>query len=108
MSPAGARELAGGQQRQRPRPSYSVNAFGQTYAIGLVFSTTRQPASPAYAAPARPPASDIAEFGQPAYAASSGESSGCGRASGHWSRNSVPDLIYLLAEGTRASPRATR
>jgi hypothetical protein len=83
-------------------PSHGVHAYGQTYAVDLVHlpdgdhawrGVRRWP-------PARRPRAFPA-FGQPVYAGADGV---VVRATAwqrdHWSRNSVPGLAYLFAEGS--------
>jgi hypothetical protein len=81
-------------------PSHGIHTFGQTYAIDLVFD----PASPGRRRPSWRPltrrAGDFPGFGQPVHAAAAGRVVRVRqRQRDHWSRTSVPGLVYLLVEG---------
>ncbi|HEY7488405.1 MAG TPA: M23 family metallopeptidase [Streptosporangiaceae bacterium] len=82
-------------------PSHGVHAYGQTYAIDLVHHPDDDRAWQGVHRwpPARRPETFPA-FGQPVYAVADGvvvKATDWQR--DHWSRNSVPGLLYLFAEG---------
>ncbi|GIM90984.1 M23 family metallopeptidase [Paractinoplanes toevensis] len=77
-------------------PSHGLHAYGQTYAIDLVFDPPgrSRPVSLAH----RP--ADFPGFGRPVRAAAAGRVVRVRQGQrDHWSRTSVPGLLYLLAEG---------
>jgi hypothetical protein len=79
-------------------PSHGTHAYGQTYAIDLVFGPEGEfrPWRPL----ARRPG-DYPGFGQPVLAAAPGQVVRVRQGQrDHWSRTSVPGLLYMLAEGT--------
>lgn len=81
-------------------PSHGVHAYGQTYAVDLVFQPPGSPPPRLGWRPLARPASDFAGFGQPVHSASGGRVVRVRQGQrDHWSRNSVPGLIYLLVEG---------
>jgi hypothetical protein len=82
-------------------PSHHLHAYGQTYAIDLVHAPEDRP-RPGFAwwPLARRP-QDFPGFGQPILApADATVVRARDRARDHWSRTSVPALLYLLLEGT--------
>ncbi|MFI5893896.1 M23 family metallopeptidase [Actinoplanes sp. NPDC051513] len=81
-------------------PSHSLHAYGQTYAIDLVFDPpgVERPAS-SWRRPAHR-ATEFPGLGQPLFAAASGRVVRVSQwQRDHWSRASVPGLLYLLVEG---------
>ncbi|WP_433378826.1 M23 family metallopeptidase [Actinoplanes sp. CA-142083] len=73
-------------------PSHGVHAYGQTYAIDLVFDR------PGVSRPRRP--ADFPGFGQPLFAAAGGRVVRVSQwQRDHWGRTSVPGVLFLLAEG---------
>ncbi|HEX6471567.1 MAG TPA: M23 family metallopeptidase [Streptosporangiaceae bacterium] len=82
-------------------PSHGLHAYGQTYAIDLVYHPATDRAWKGVHAwpPARPPRR-FPGFGQPVYAVADGvvvKASGWQR--DHWSRNSWPGILFLFVEG---------
>lgn len=81
-------------------PSHGLHAYGQTYAIDLVFDP---PGATRPGASWLPPAHRPAEFpglGQPVHAAAPGRVVRVSQwQRDHWSRTSVPGVLYLIAEG---------
>ena len=81
-------------------PSHGVHLYGQTYAIDLIPGTRLAAAGFLRWPPGRP-ASAFAGFGQPVLAPFDGI---VVRASDwqrdHWSREGLPGVLYLLAEGS--------
>jgi Peptidase family M23 len=82
-------------------PSHHLHAYGQTYAIDLVHvPQDRQRPGFAWWPPARRPR-DFPAFGQPILAPADGVVvRSHDRERDHWSRTSVPAVLYLLLEGT--------
>jgi hypothetical protein len=80
-------------------PSHGMHAYGQTYAIDVVYEPEDRP-RPAFSwwPPARRPR-DFPGFGQPVHAVADGVVVGVhDRQRDHWSRNSWPGLLYLAVE----------
>jgi hypothetical protein len=76
-------------------PSHGLHAYGQTYAIDLVFDP---PGFPRPRSVRR--AAEFPGFGQPLFAAAAGRVVRVSRwQRDHWSRTSLPGVLYLLAEG---------
>jgi len=81
-------------------PSHGLHAYGQTYAIDLVYQPAGTPAPGFSWWPLARRPSDFPGFGQPVLAAAPGRVVRVRRgARDHWSRTSVPGVIYLLVEG---------
>jgi Peptidase family M23 len=82
-------------------PSHHLHAYGQTYAVDLVH-VPRERERPGFAwwPPARRPR-DFPAFGQPILAPADGVVVHThDRERDHWSRTSLPAMLYLLVEGT--------
>ena len=81
-------------------PSHHLHAYGQTYAIDLVHEPAggRRPGTAWWPLARRP--GDFLGFGQPVLAPAVGTVVRArGRERDHWSRTSVPGLLYLAVEG---------
>lgn len=82
-------------------PSHHLHAYGQTYAIDLVHDPAGgwRPGLAWWPLARRP--GDFPGFGQPVLAPAAATVVRAHDAErDHWSRNSVPGLLYLVAEGT--------
>ena len=81
-------------------PSHGLHAWGQTYAIDLVYAASGD-YRPEFAwTPLSRPADSFSSFGQPVVAPASGTVVGAyDKARDHRSRTSWPGLVYLVIEG---------
>lgn len=80
-------------------PSHGIHTYGQTYAIDLVFEPPGSPPRRLSWHPLARRAGDFPGFGRPVHAASPGRVVRVRQGQrDHWSRTSVPALIYLLVE----------
>jgi hypothetical protein len=81
-------------------PSHGLHAYGQTYAIDLVFDPPGVAKPGLSWLPLGRRAREFPGFGQPVYAAAAGRVVRVSQwQRDHWSRTSVPGLCYLIVEG---------
>lgn len=83
-------------------PSHGVHAYGQTYAIDLAYEPA-EGTRPGFGwwPPARRP-HEFPGFGQPVFAPGNGRVVRVHRwERDHWSRNSMPGMLYLIVESLR-------
>jgi murein DD-endopeptidase MepM/ murein hydrolase activator NlpD len=81
-------------------PSHGVHAYGQSYAIDLVHEPTEGSRSGFSMWPLARRPEDFPAFGQPILAPADGVVVRThGRERDHWSRTSLPGLLYLIVEG---------
>ncbi len=80
-------------------PSHGIHAYGQTYAIDLVYQPPGSPPTRLSWLPLARRAKDFPGLGQPVFAAAPGRVVRVRQGlRDHWSRTSVAGLLYLLAE----------
>jgi hypothetical protein len=83
-------------------PSHGLHAYGQTYAVDLVHEPAGTP-RPAFSVlwPLTRPAREYPGFGRPVLAPADGVVVRThDRERDHWSRTSIPALLYLIVEGS--------
>jgi Peptidase family M23 len=82
-------------------PSHHLHAYGQTYAIDLVHDPAERPRPGLAWWPLARRPQDFPGFGRPVLAPAAGTVVRAhDRERDHWSRTSVPGLLYLALEGT--------
>jgi hypothetical protein len=80
-------------------PSHGIHAYGQTYAIDLVYEPAGRPTGGVTGGRLACPPTAFPGFGQPVYAVAPGRVVRVRQGQrDHWSRTSAPALLYLIVE----------